>query len=487
MWGHDGSGFYLDPIMANRRDMGSPVLLRLDSEPAHMIRLDRPLTIVGSKLHSHLRIVSQSISGSHALLLNLGNQVFLRDLMSRTHAYVNDRELNEAQLKYGDVLRFGEMRFRFVDADVIRQSLAGVRSAPAELRFQGHEPVLVDKPLFVLGRQAGADLVLGSSRVSKAHAVLYMQGGGWMLRDLGSREGTLVNGTPIRTIALRGGEIVRIGRTSFTYVSRLSSQPGESSEATAPSMATVDEVNDPGEAETDHVFIAEPEVVDSESLSDDRAPTRSDPISEFLAQPMGHLAGGLDLDASEHVEDARDLVEWGVVAQSPIVTAPDPLPEHPEAPTAEDLLAAPSGMAADVDAFITAPPFAATLPAAHPGSAAVRQSARTSGIIDRVGPVLSEPVDLDATNPSADAAPTAPGNALTTAASNAPDTLAEILGDQVLTLYSAQPRASSEVPSTSASGAHRRSRPALALRLGTVLLALVAAAAGGAWFYMHRS
>src|SRR6202035_4850892 len=99
--------------MVNRRDVASPVLVTLDSASSPVVRLDPPLPIVGAKLQSHLRIVSQSISGSHALLLNLGNHVFLRDLMSRTHSFVNDRAVSEAVLNYGDILRFGDMRFRF--------------------------------------------------------------------------------------------------------------------------------------------------------------------------------------------------------------------------------------------------------------------------------------------------------------------------------------------------------------------------------------
>jgi len=70
--------------------------------------------------------------------------------------------------------------------------------------------VEVDRPL-VLGRVRGADLVIRDARASRRHAELTPVEGGLRLRDLGSANGTEVDGAPARDVALRGGEQIRIG------------------------------------------------------------------------------------------------------------------------------------------------------------------------------------------------------------------------------------------------------------------------------------
>ena len=70
--------------------------------------------------------------------------------------------------------------------------------------------VEVDRPL-VLGRVTGVDLVIRDARESRRHAELTPENGGLRLRDLGSANGTLVDGEPAREAALKGGEEIRIG------------------------------------------------------------------------------------------------------------------------------------------------------------------------------------------------------------------------------------------------------------------------------------
>ncbi|TMD96487.1 MAG: FHA domain-containing protein [Chloroflexi bacterium] len=70
-----------------------------------------------------------------------------------------------------------------------------------------------------VGRHDGNDIVLeGDDRASRLHAVLDRVGGGWCLTDLGSSNGTYVNGQRITAgRALRHGDEVLIGTTRLVY------------------------------------------------------------------------------------------------------------------------------------------------------------------------------------------------------------------------------------------------------------------------------
>lgn len=60
--------------------------------------------------------------------------------------------------------------------------------------------------------------LLGDKRVSRTHAELHRRDGQWLLVDVGSRNGTEVNGRPVKRHPLRDGDRVRVGGTVLTYV-----------------------------------------------------------------------------------------------------------------------------------------------------------------------------------------------------------------------------------------------------------------------------
>jgi len=63
----------------------------------------------------------------------------------------------------------------------------------------------------VLGRSRGCDVVLSSEAVSRRHAQLFFRDGNWVIRDLGSTNGTTVNGLRVGRCRLRPGDRVALG------------------------------------------------------------------------------------------------------------------------------------------------------------------------------------------------------------------------------------------------------------------------------------
>jgi DNA-binding SARP family transcriptional activator len=64
----------------------------------------------------------------------------------------------------------------------------------------------------LVGRDAGADVPLGDASVSRTHAAVLRWESGWTLLDLGSRDGTTLNGRAVTDgTPLRPGDVVRCG------------------------------------------------------------------------------------------------------------------------------------------------------------------------------------------------------------------------------------------------------------------------------------
>ncbi|SFK93262.1 DUF1707 and FHA domain-containing protein [Streptomyces pini] len=72
-----------------------------------------------------------------------------------------------------------------------------------------------------IGRAPGSVLRLSDETVSRTHAQLHSSARGWTLRDLGSSNGTWVNGRRVTgSVSVRPGDHVRFGRVSFRLGSR---------------------------------------------------------------------------------------------------------------------------------------------------------------------------------------------------------------------------------------------------------------------------
>jgi len=77
-------------------------------------------------------------------------------------------------------------------------------------KYAGTEFPLEREP-FVAGRSSEVDLILADDAVSRKHARFYLQRGLAWVRDLGSRNGTIVNGEIVQQRCLRPGDRIAIG------------------------------------------------------------------------------------------------------------------------------------------------------------------------------------------------------------------------------------------------------------------------------------
>ncbi len=70
----------------------------------------------------------------------------------------------------------------------------------------------LEKSELTIGRDTSNDIVINDAEVSRKHARLILQGGGFVLEDLGSTNGTFVDGQRLMgPHALRPGEVIMLG------------------------------------------------------------------------------------------------------------------------------------------------------------------------------------------------------------------------------------------------------------------------------------
>lgn len=75
----------------------------------------------------------------------------------------------------------------------------------------GQEVTIPLGEMTVIGRAVDADVQLNDRSASKKHAIVQKTGAGFKVNDLGSKNGTLVNGAPTSEAELQSGDTVQIG------------------------------------------------------------------------------------------------------------------------------------------------------------------------------------------------------------------------------------------------------------------------------------
>jgi hypothetical protein len=129
-------------------------------------------------------------------------------------------------------IRSGVIRGSTVEGGEVRQPASDLPRVPAG-QFPGHPRLMVSTqgappgqgertyelqtPVTLLGRGTDCDLRLVDPGVSRHHTELRIEEGQVVLVDLGSTNGTFVNGQPVRRVVLTDGTHVTLGRTTMIF------------------------------------------------------------------------------------------------------------------------------------------------------------------------------------------------------------------------------------------------------------------------------
>ncbi|CCK32628.1 ABC transporter ATP-binding protein [Streptomyces davaonensis JCM 4913] len=203
----------------------APVLV-LETESGSTVMTPSRDYHVGRDPLSDIVIDDARVSWHHAVLHPETDHWTLQDEHSTNGTYTEGRRVQERDVGPGTVIRFGN------PADGPRAVLLG-RPAPGPERPSAvsmpaqtgtfRQPTSV-RPMPAtrtvrIGRAPDNDLVIDDLIVSRHHAELRgLPDGGHEITDLGSHNGTFLNGAPVTTAAVRPGDVIGIGHSAFCLV-----------------------------------------------------------------------------------------------------------------------------------------------------------------------------------------------------------------------------------------------------------------------------
>jgi pSer/pThr/pTyr-binding forkhead associated (FHA) protein len=193
--------------------------------------------MIGRQAGNDICIPEQHVSRQHAVINYRDGIFMLNDLGSANGTFVNDVQLKEAfPLASGDEIRLYVPVLKFSaavseeDARVAEEHgtliTATINTGKGKLIItngpqEGQTiPLLLNK--VTIGRatsKADWEIGLQDPSVSRPHARLQQVEGNWVIFDLGSANGTLVNQAPVNEKGrpLRDGDIMTLGSTIILF------------------------------------------------------------------------------------------------------------------------------------------------------------------------------------------------------------------------------------------------------------------------------
>jgi pSer/pThr/pTyr-binding forkhead associated (FHA) protein len=81
----------------------------------------------------------------------------------------------------------------------------------------GTHVIPLESTQLTIGRGLNNDIILEDTRVSRHHAQLRYRSRRFWIADLGSTNGTFVNGEPVEEQAIRDGDVISLGGLELTF------------------------------------------------------------------------------------------------------------------------------------------------------------------------------------------------------------------------------------------------------------------------------
>lgn len=209
--------------------MADRIFLVVETDPTRpRIAVDQPEPVdfvLGRSIEADLVLAAPAVSRRHCRLVRREGRLVLEDLGSRVGTQLNDKPIEApAEVRSGDRIGLGaitvtleimpaEDRSASVPPPVISEAptrATVLAEAPKETVAQGEA--------IRIGREPLCDVRIEDLTVSRRHARVRRTAEGWQLQDLGSTNGTFLNGIRLAgPQALRAGDQVGIAGHNYRF------------------------------------------------------------------------------------------------------------------------------------------------------------------------------------------------------------------------------------------------------------------------------
>ena len=165
---------------------------------------------VGRSPQNDIVIDDKNVSSNHARFKIINNEIILEDVGSTNGTYVNGEKITAQKVTANNTITFSKHHtFDWKQLEELVKADTPVKGGGAG---RVHTKIKEkEKEVINIGRSNDNDLVINNIKVSRMHAKLEKYLGEWYVEDLGSSNGTFLNGEKINRVRITSKDVLTIG------------------------------------------------------------------------------------------------------------------------------------------------------------------------------------------------------------------------------------------------------------------------------------
>ncbi|MDN3639553.1 FHA domain-containing protein [Simiduia curdlanivorans] len=199
--------------------------LRFKNNKHNAVWLVEPKVTIGSAVKNDMVVEDASVLENHAEILVDNETLVLKVISPDNPVRINETLVTKTSpLKVNDVLTLGRVQLQVVDPKQEPKAIPTlVRTETTGWSLKSNHVALANKVFNVgantiVGRASDCDIVLAAAHLSRKHAQLSVKDGLLYVRDLGSANGTFLNGSQVKEARVKRGDELRFDTLSFGVV-----------------------------------------------------------------------------------------------------------------------------------------------------------------------------------------------------------------------------------------------------------------------------
>jgi len=216
------------------------LVVSLDGVVIKEVQITKDKTTLGRRPYNDMVIDNLAVSGEHAVLQMVGNDVFIEDLNSTNGTYINGKAIKKQLLAHNDTVEIGKYKIKYLTDDnvdyektmIMRPGAAAQPPAfsstlPPNSGFGGLGPASGNPASIKVlsGAASGREVMLTKvvTTVGKPGvqvASITRRPSGYVFAHVEGSARPLVNGNPLagESVPLRNGDVIELAGTQMQFI-----------------------------------------------------------------------------------------------------------------------------------------------------------------------------------------------------------------------------------------------------------------------------
>lgn len=213
------------------------VIVSIDGVVIKEVQLSKDRTTLGRRPYNDVVIDNLAVSGEHAVLEMVGNEVYLEDLGSTNGVILNGKKISREVLHNGDVAELGKYKLMFEEQApgfaktmLFKTAVAPAKRATATSTVGGDVPAMATLPAnaaikVISGSATGREVPLTKvvttiGKPGQAVAAITRRQQGYVLAHVEGAGRPIINGTPMgpEAVGLSNGDVIELAGTKMQFV-----------------------------------------------------------------------------------------------------------------------------------------------------------------------------------------------------------------------------------------------------------------------------